>query len=181
MNRKVKRILIAAGTAAAIGGTVYALRKGRRYSGIKLKKSIVIDRPASALYDFWRDLRNIPSLSDLLQEVEIFDPTRSRWTAVAPGGIPVQWDAEITKDFPDEMIGWCSTPDSPIETAGYVRFEPATGGRGTVVRVALEYDIPTGRLGAALATLAGKRPGAHVEELLRRFKQLMETGESAIA
>jgi uncharacterized membrane protein len=41
--------------------------------------------------------------------------------------------------------------------------------------------LPAGRVGAIVAALFGKRPGAHVEDLLRRFKQLMETGESAIA
>jgi uncharacterized membrane protein len=79
------------------------------------------------------------------------------------------------------MIGWRSLENSVIETAGYVRFESAPGGRGTLVRVALEYYLPAGRVGAIVATLFGKRPGAHVEDLLRRFKQVMETGESAIA
>ena len=79
------------------------------------------------------------------------------------------------------MIGWRSVEGSDVETAGYVRFERAPGGRGTLVRVAMEYDLPAGRVGAALATLLGKRPGAHVEEMLRRFRQVMETGEAAIA
>jgi uncharacterized membrane protein len=92
----------------------------------------------------------------------------------------VQWEAEITKDIPNEMIGWRSSADSNIETAGYVKFEPA-GQRGSIVKVALEYGVPAGELGAVLATLIGKRPGAHVDEVLRRFKQVMETGETAIA
>jgi uncharacterized membrane protein len=35
-----------------------------------------------------------------------------------------------------------------IETAGYVRFESDRD--GTVVRVALEYSLPAGKLGAGL-------------------------------
>jgi len=181
MERNLKNALLIAGAGIAIGGTVYALQRRRKYSGIKLKKSIIIDRPAPALYSFWRDFENLPRIADILESVEVLDDMRSRWTIAAPGEIPVQWDAEITKDIEDEMIGWRSLDGSPIETAGYVRFEPAAGGRGTVVRVAMEYDLPAGRVGALVATLLGARPGAHVEELLRRFKQLMETGESAIA
>jgi uncharacterized membrane protein len=113
--------------------------------------------------------------------VEVHDDIRSRWTAVAPGEIPIQWEAEITKDVPDEMIGWRSVEGSSIETAGYVRFEPIREGRETLVRVAFEYNLPPGRVGTLLATLFGKRPGAHVEEMLRRFKQVMETGEAAIS
>ena len=181
MTANQKKALLIAGIGAAVTGTVYALKRRRKYSGIKLKKSIIIDRPAADLYSFWRDFENHPRIADILESVELLDDQRSRWTISAPGEIPVQWDAEITKDVPDEMIGWRSIEGSAIETAGYVKFEPAPGGRGTLVRVALEYDLPAGRVGAIVATLFGKRPGAHVEDLLRRFKQLMETGESAIA
>ena len=180
MNQKMKQILIVAGTAAAVGGTIYALKRPRRYTGVKMKKAIVIDRSPADLYAFWRDFQNLARITDILESVEVLDDVRSRWTASAPGEIPIQWDAVITKDIPDEMIGWRSVEGSPVETAGYVRFEP-TSGRGTVVRVAMEYDLPAGRVGAALATLFGKRPGAHVEELLRRFKQVMETGETSTA
>lgn len=181
MNQKTKNILIAATAAAATGGAIYALRRTPRYSGLKMKKSILIDRPAGDLYAFWRDFQNLARLTDILQSVDVLDDVRSRWTAAAPGEIPIQWNAEVIKDIPNEMIGWRSMEGSSIETAGYVRFEPTRGGRGTLVRVALEYNLPAGRIGAALATLFGKRPGAHVEELLRRFKQVMETGESAVS
>ena len=181
MNQKMKQVLIVAGTAAAVGGVIYALKRPRKYSGMKIKKSIVIQRSPEDLYKFWRNFENLARISDILQSVEILDDTRTRWTVAAPGEIPIQWDAEITKDLNNEMIGWRSVEGSDVETAGYVRFERAPGGRGTLVRVAMEYDLPAGRVGAALATLLGKRPGAHVEEMLRRFRQVMETGEAAIA
>jgi uncharacterized membrane protein len=179
VRRDVKTALIIAGISLAVGATIYSMRR-RKYSGIKLKKTIIIDRPAADLYSFWRHFANLPRIADILESVEVLDDNRSRWTISAPGEIPVQWHAEITRDLPNEMIGWRSLEGSPIETAGYVRFEPAPG-RGTLVRVALEYGLPAGRVGALVATLFGKRPGAHVEEMLRRFKQVMETGESTIA
>jgi uncharacterized membrane protein len=180
MNAKTRNLLIVAGAAAA-GCAVYYATKRPKYSGIKFKKSIVIDRPASELYDFWHDFENLPGISEMLASVEVLDITRSRWTVAAPGDIPIHWEAEIIKDIRNQMIAWRSVDGSMIETAGYVKFEPATGNRGTLVRVALEYDVPAGKVGAAIATLFGKRPGAHVEEMLRRFKQLMETGEVAVA
>ena len=98
---------------------------------------------------------------------------------MAPAGFHVSWDAQITIDRKNEMVGWQSIEGSTIDTAGYVRFERAPGGRGTIVRVALQYDPPAGKLGAVLASMFGKRPGGYIEEALRRFKQLMETGEIA--
>jgi len=176
MKVTTKRMLVLAGTAAAGTAVVYAMRKPP-YSGIKLKKTLLIDRPPSDLYRFWRDFENLPRIASILESVEVLDGRRSRWTAMAPGEIPIRWDAEVTRDDENEMIGWRSLPGSILETAGYVRFEPAPGGRGTLVRVALEYNLPAGKIGAAIASLFGRRPGAHVEELLHRFKQLMETGE----
>lgn len=171
-----RHLLLIAGATAAGTAVVYSMRKPA-YSGIKLKRTIIINRSAADLYSFWRNFENLPRISSILRSVEVLDHTKSRWTANAPGEIPIQWDAEITKDIPNEMIGWRSARDSAIETAGYVRFEPAAGGRRTVVRVAMEYDLPAGRIGAGVATLLGKRPGAHVEELLHRLKELMETGQ----
>ena len=180
MNRNTKRILAIGGATAAVGGVVYAFKRPK-YSGVKLKKSIIVNRSAADLYAFWRNFENLPRIADILESVQVLDDNRSRWTVAAPGDTPIQWDAVITKDVTDEMIGWASVDGATIETAGYVRFEPAPGERGTLVRVAMEYNLPGGKVGAALATLLGKRPGAHVEEMLRRFKQVMETGEFAVA
>src|SRR5688572_21726224 len=141
MNTKTKNILLVSGVVGAAVCTAYYVSRKPKYSGIKLKKSIVIDRPASELYDFWHDFENLPGITDLLESVEVLDVTRSRWTVAAPGDIPIQWEADITKDIRNEMIAWRSVENSAIETAGYVRFEPASGDRGTVVRVAMEYDL----------------------------------------
>jgi uncharacterized membrane protein len=176
MKVTTRQILALAGATATGTAVVYALRKPR-YSGIKLKKSIVIDRASSDLYGFWRNFENLPRIASILESVEVLDDTRSRWTAMAPGELPIRWDAEITKDIENEMIGWRSMEGSAIETAGYVRFEQAPDGRGTLVRVALEYNLPVGKIGAAVASLFGKRPDAHVDEMLKRLKHLMETGE----
>ena len=48
-----------------------------------------------------------------------------------------------------------------------------------MVRVALQYNPPAGKVGAALAALLGEKPAGQVEEALRKFKQLVEAGEIA--
>jgi uncharacterized membrane protein len=58
-----------------------------------------------------------------------------------------------------------------------VRFEPAPGDEGTEVTVALEYDPPGGKLGAAIAKLTRDAASSQVYDALRRFKALMEAGE----
>ena len=51
------------------------------------------------------------------------------------------------------------------------------GPHGTRVTVHLQYNPPGGKLGAAVAKLFGEEPNQTIREDLRRFKQLMETGE----
>ena len=66
-----------------------------------------------------------------------------------------------------------------MENSGTIRFDRATGGRGTVVRLDVRYDPPAGRLGSLFATMLGRDPSRQLQEGLRRFKQHMETGEIA--
>jgi uncharacterized membrane protein len=58
-----------------------------------------------------------------------------------------------------------------------VRFERGAAGRGTIVRVEIEYRPPAGALGKLVAVLFGEEPAQQVAGDLMRFKQLMETGE----
>jgi uncharacterized membrane protein len=179
MINKSRLIGVLAGTAAVAGIATLVARRASRYPGVKIKRSIIIDRSPEQLYHYWRNFENLPKFIEVLDGVEVVDDRHSRWTVLGPGGLHLAWDAEITIDRENEMIGWQSLKDSSIFTAGYVRFERAPGGRGTMVRVALQYDPPAGKLGAAVASLLGKRPGGFIEDALRRFKQLMETGEIA--
>ena len=109
------------------------------------------------------------------------DQRFSHWVAKAPAGRTVEWDAEIINDIPDELIAWRTLGGADVVSAGSVRFKPAAGGRGTEVRVKLQYDPPAGKVGATVAWLLGDEPSQVIREDLRRFKQLMETGEMPTA
>jgi len=148
--------------------------------GVKMQKSIQVNRPAMELYRFWRNLGNVPKFMRHIQSVTT-EGNWSRWVAHCPVGFNLQWDAEIINDKPPEVIAWRSLPGSQVDSAGSVHFQPASNGAGTRVTVILKYDPPAGRFGAALAELFGHHPEAQLEEDLRRFKQLMETSETAKA
>jgi uncharacterized membrane protein len=112
-----------------------------------------------------------------LESVREIGEGRSHWVAKAPAGSTVEWNAEITAERPNELIAWRSLEGADVDNSGSIRFEPAPGGRGTIVRAEVEYTPPGGIIGAALAKLFGEEPGQQVEADLRRFKQVMETGE----
>ena len=146
---------------------------------IQVEKTVTIDRPASELYSYWRDLTNLPSFMKHLKSVTNKDEEgkTSHWIADAPLGLWIEWDAEIIADESDRLIAWNALDNADIDNCGFVRFQPATGDRGTQVKVVLEYQPPGGALTNAIAKLFGESPQEQIGDELNRFKQLMETGE----
>jgi uncharacterized membrane protein len=146
--------------------------------GVRVEKTITINRPAEDLYRFWRDLENLPKIMRHLKSVKV-NGNRSHWVAQAPLGLSAEWDAEVYTDRRGEAISWRSLDGSEVDTAGSVHFRPLPGGRSTVVRVVLKYNPPAGKVGACLANWFGEAPERQIEEDLRSFKRLMEAGETA--
>lgn len=136
-----------------------------------------IRRPADEVYRFWRELENLPSFMAHVESIEVTDDRHSHWTVRAPAGVTVEWDAEIVEDRPGELITWRSLPGASIDNRGTVRFVAAPGDRGTEVHAEITYAAPGGRVGAMIAKLFGREPGQQAKGDLRRFKQVLETGE----
>jgi uncharacterized membrane protein len=144
--------------------------------GVKLDKTIIIERPAADLYRFWRRLENLPQVMRHLKNVRSIDSQHSRWVAEGAFGKDLEWDAEIINEREDEMIAWASQPNGDVETAGSVHFRPLQNGHGTELVVSLKYNPPAGKMGAHLATLLGEGLEEKLTEDLATFKQVMETG-----
>jgi uncharacterized membrane protein len=145
--------------------------------GTMVEESVAINRPAAELYEFWHRLERLPEVMPQLLTVERVGHRRSHWVAKGPARWRIEWYADVINDIPNELIAWRTVEGSDVISAGSVHFEPHPGGRGTAVRVKLQYDPPGGKLGAAIASAFGDDPDSVIREGLRRFKQLMETGE----
>jgi uncharacterized membrane protein len=155
-----------------------AARRARATApGIQAKGTITINRPAGEVFAYWHDLENLPRFMAHLESVESLGGGRSRWRAAGPERVAVAWDAEISDERIDEFIAWRSMPGAKVTNWGEVEFRPAPGRRGTEVRVRLNYDPPAGKLGTRVAKLFGEAPDQQVQDDLRRFKQVLETGQ----
>lgn len=171
-------------TAAVVGATLldaYAARRAASGSdgtrGIEIHKTVTVNRSAEEAYRLWRDLEGLPRFMRHLESVRLLGDGRSHWIAKGPAGTSFEWDAELIADRPNELIAWRSLPDAEVANAGSVQFTAAPGGRGTEVHVELRYAPPAGRAGALVAKLFGREPSQEVDGDLRRFKQVLETGE----
>jgi uncharacterized membrane protein len=129
-----------------------------------------------SLFQFWRNLENLPRVMPSLVSVTQTSPTQSHWVARGPRGRRLAWDAVIINEHPNELIAWKTVEGSEVRHAGSIRFHPAPGGRGVEVVVTFEYD-PARADWKILSRLFGKKPGGTVAEDLYRFKALAETGE----
>jgi uncharacterized membrane protein len=156
------------------------LSPGRHVDG-SVEAAITVERPAGEAYAFWRALENAPRFMAGIESVQPLGGGRSLWVARGPMGDRWRWEAEVIEDLPDELIAWRSLPGSDVRHEGAVRFAPGPGPGTCEVRVAVELRPPGGAVGRALARLGRRLPELKVEEDLRRFRQVLEAGETPVA
>jgi uncharacterized membrane protein len=144
--------------------------------GIRVSQSVTVARSRSEVYAFFRHLENLPTFMSHLESVRT-NGGRSHWRARGPLGMPIEWDAEVVQDVPNELIAWRSTNDADVPNSGTVQFRDRLGGLDTELSVELVYEPPAGAVGAAVAKLFGKEPSQQISADLRRLKQVLETGE----
>jgi uncharacterized membrane protein len=144
-------------------------------TAVTIEKAINVDAPPDVVYALWSNFENFPQFMSNVLEVRNMDGDVSHWKVAGPAGVPVEWDATLTKVVPNEMIAWKSVEGSPVANAGYVLFEPNDAG-GTEVTVRISYNPPAGAVGHAIAKAFGADPKSELDDDLMRMKTLLETG-----
>jgi uncharacterized membrane protein len=178
-SRPNTALVVGAALAGAIAaGAIPFMLSGRSASRAKgrqdaqVEESVIIDRPARELYDFWRDFTNLPQFMDNIKSVAKLGDKRSHWVIKAPAGTSVEFDSRVVEDVPGKLIAWESEEGASVPNRGRVEFSPAGG--GTLVRTVISYDPPAGAAGRMVAKLFQREPAVQARQDLARFKQLME-------
>lgn len=168
--------------AVASAGAVGALRgvqsvRAKAGAGPEVVRSITIGKAADELRRYWLDPGTLPQVMAGFATVHGTGDGRVHWKLAGPFGRAFEWDTE-TVDRAGEGIGWRSLSDGATANEGWIRFRPAPADRGTVVTLQLRFDPPGGALGEWILEHLGTTP-LHViaDGALRRFKNLVETGE----
>jgi len=166
------------GAALAVAGVAAvdmwaARRAGRARSTAPVTYAVTVNKTPEEAYAFWRKLAQLPLFMDYLESVTEHGET-SHWVAKLSVGCTVEWDAKLTQDRPGKLIAWQSVAGSPIATRGRVTFTKTPGREMTEVRVEMQLGIAGSAPSAALAKLFAK---PEVKGDLRRFKEVIETGE----
>ena len=148
------------------------------HEGIKVKKTITIEKPVAEVYAFWRNLENLPRFMRHVESVNVKDNLHSEWRVRGLGDKPLRWEAEIIEHRENEMISWRTAPGADVNHAGSVWFRDAADGRGTEVSVELQYNPPAGAIGALVASIWGAEPSQQIRSDLYHLKQLLESSDA---
>jgi uncharacterized membrane protein len=146
---------------------------------VRCERSIIVNKSPEECYRFWRDYENnTPRYMPRIESVRETEGGRQHWVVKGPAGAKIEFDALLAADEPGHCIAWHTLEGADVRHSGSVHFDPAPGGRGTVIRLSMYYTPANLLSGAAvLAQVLGKVPEAEMYKDLRRFKQLMEVGE----
>ena len=167
--------------SAAVDAATEALidKPGQGDADTLVGRTVTINRPRAELFAWWRDFANLATFMENVERVDMLDGERSHWVVKAPAGKTVEWVAAITEEKEGEYIAWASEAGADVPNSGRVDFRDAQTGRGTIVTATILYDPPAGVVGKLIARMFQREPAIQARRDLRRFKQLMETGEVA--
>ncbi|MCO5170136.1 MAG: SRPBCC family protein [Planctomycetes bacterium] len=151
---------------------------GAGASAVSLTKSIFIEAPVEEVFAFWRRLEDFPRFMEHVLQVHPSErePGRSHWVVEGPGGVPVSFDAVVTRLVDDEVFAWRTVPNPVVEHTGIIHFVPE--GDGTRLHIHLSYTPPLGALGHAALCLLGSDPRSRMDDDLMRMKSLVEEGKT---
>jgi uncharacterized membrane protein len=159
----------------------YVIRRNKHEeieNGIEHEAVITVMVPPMKVYEFWRDVTNLPLFMEHLKTVEVKNSTKSHWVWKAlRGSVEAEWDSEIVHDVPGSKISWRATENSSVSSAGTVTFFELPYNRGTAVHVHLTYHPPGGAVTDFLEKIVGESPHRMMMNDLRRLRCLLETGE----
>ena len=138
----------------------------------QVEGSIEVQAPVQTVYEYWRNLENLPNFMSNIEEVRSTGPDTTHWVVKGPLGTRMEFDARTTQDEPNSAIGW-NTVDGNVQTSGQVRFQELGPDR-TGIDVTMNYaDLPGGKVGE-VASKAVANPKLMMEQDLRNFRDIIE-------
>lgn len=138
----------------------------------RVESSVVVEAPVSRVYDYWRNLENLPSFMTNVEDVRATSPGMTHWRIKGPLGTKMEFDAQTTQEEENRALGWNSV-DGNVGTSGQVRFQEL-GPERTRVEVTLNYaDPPGGKIGEVGSKIVAN-PQVMVDQDLYNFKEIIE-------
>ncbi|WP_158795486.1 SRPBCC family protein [Pedobacter sp. L105] len=144
---------------------------------INITENITVNAPREKVYQFWRELANLPKFMTHLKSVEERGKY-SQWVANTPGNlIDLSWNAEITREKEGEYLGWQSMKGSKIDNAGKIEFSDTLNETGTELHIEINYFPPAGSIGRGLVSLFNGGFEKMIKQDIQNFKHYVEEAD----
>lgn len=173
------------GLARALGAAALALASwplveaslrlnGDRKRRLDVRSSVEIARPVADVFDFFKDLENLPHAVRAVTAVRDSQDGRSHWVVRSERGVALEWDAVTTKYVPRSVIGFESVPGGPVEVSITLRFVPLAPNR-TRLEVDVSYHTLQTELSDAIRALLSRRPDERMHTALENTRTYIES------
>ncbi len=147
---------------------------------LEITASQTVARSREEVYQYWRQLENLPQFMQHLEAVTQSDQKRSHWVAKIPGGVgTIAWDAEITEEQENSRLAWQSVPGATVDNSGVVSFSDAPDGQ-TLVQATIRYNPPAGKLGDTVAGFFNDKFRQLINADLDRFADALDQHYSTV-
>ena len=141
---------------------------------ITLKRTLDVEAPLEVVFDFWKDFNNYSRFLSYVDGVKLNDKQGFTWTIIGPAGIPIHWDAAISRLIPNQMITWKSLPGALVMNSGLIYFRSHPNQKQTRIEIFLSYAPPAGALGYEAIRILGFDPRTRIDADLLTMKKLIE-------
>ena len=142
----------------------------------KIRKSIEIDAPLEAVFNYIKDLENMPEWMTSCESHKITSEQKygvgtTTHCVMEQAGRIIEWDAVVTEYIENRKQAWHC--DKPSKNDGIFEFEPTE--EGTKVTFTMDYDLPYSILGMIIDKLkVSKAIEKNVDEGLTKLKEILE-------
>jgi uncharacterized membrane protein len=123
-----------------------------------------------------QEMKNYPRITDMITSVKELEGGRIQKTIAGPAGFEITVEERFTSIVPNEFLAVRSEPNSPIQYAMRVWFEPE-GDESTRVHIQATYNPPGGVLAHSAARLAGMDIKTLFDDIMMRAKSYLESGK----
>ncbi len=142
---------------------------------VNIRTSVLVNKPRSEVYNFWRNIENLPLFMSHLESVIDEGNGVSAWKAKIPANLgTIDWKARIVKDEDAYLLAWNSLPGAAVENAGKVTFIER-GLNLTELEVVITYRAPLGVVGEGIATFLNPLFEVIVKQDIQDFKKFIES------
>jgi uncharacterized membrane protein len=162
-------------TSACVSMPSMRARETGAEQGTSNHALITVSVDPQRAYAFWRDLAKAPQYMTGVGDVRVISETVALWKMKAVHGRSFSWVGEITDDIPGERIAWRIIGSDIVSGGGHVEFRRGPISGTTEVWLEQSLTPVVSISGWVTRSLLGRQ----LQETLRRFKQLLETGEIA--